>query len=243
MISALYAGSVVHVRTRPKRHRLCYRVAQMLFDLDELPSLDRSLKAFGHNRFGVFSFHDRDHGDGSGDLRGWVEKTVIEAGYRFRHGRVQVLCMPRVLGHVFNPLSVYFCHDEDGRLQAVLYEVNNTFGERHSYVLPVEANVHPVRQSCDKAFHVSPFMPMGLRYDFALSPPKQDVAVQVCASDGQGLLLDAVFTGERQALDDAHLMRSLVAYPFMTLKVVAAIHWEAFKLWLSGVPLLTKASA
>ncbi len=238
MISALYAGSVVHTRTRPKRHRLRYRVAQMLFDLDELPSLGRTLQAFSYNRSGVFSFHDRDHGDGSGDLRGWVEKKVAEAGFLFRPGRVQVLCMPRVFGHVFNPLSVYFCHDGDGRLQAVLYEVNNTFGGRHSYVLPVEGNVHPVRQSCDKAFHVSPFMPMDLRYDFALSLPKQNVVVQVCASDDQGQLLDAVFTGERQALDDAHLMRSLIAYPLMTLKVVVAIHWEALKLWLSGVPFL-----
>jgi len=242
VISALYAGTVVHVRTRPSRHRLRYRLAQTLLDLDELPHLDRTLRAFGYNRSGLFSFHDRDHGDGSGDLRGWVEKRLAEAGHGLRPGAVRVLCMPRILGHVFNPLSVYFCHDEDGRLGAVLYEVNNTFGERHSYVLAVEGDLHPVRQHCDKAFHVSPFMPMGLRYDFTLSPPGQSVGVQVCASDGEGLLLDAAFTGQRQTLDDAHLLASLAAYPLMTLKVVAAIHWEALKLWLSGVPLAPRVS-
>jgi DUF1365 family protein len=146
--------------------------------------------------------------------------------------------MPRVFGHVFNPISVYFCDDADGRLGAVIYEVNNTFGQRHSYVLPVEGNQHPVRQHCAKALHVSPFMPMDLRYDFALSPPADRVGVQVRASDAEGLLLDAAFTGKRQALDDGALMASLLAFPLMTLKVVAAIHWEALKLWLSGVPLV-----
>ena len=242
MISALYAGDVVHARTRPKRHRLRYRVAQTLLDLDELPRLDRKLKLFGYNRAGLFSFHDRDHGDGSGDLRGWAHGKLAEAGCRFAPGAIRVLCMPRVLGHVFNPISVYFCNDADGRLGAMIYEVNNTFGQRHSYVLPVEGNQHPVRQHCGKALHVSPFMPMDLRYDFALSPPADKVGVQVRASDAEGLLLDAAFTGQRQALDDANLLASLVAFPLMTLKVVAAIHWEALKLWLAGVPLVPAPS-
>lgn len=241
MISAIYAGTVVHVRTRPKRRRLRYRVAQMLLDLDELPRLDRALRSFGYNRAGLFSFHDRDHGDGSDDLRGWVERKLVDADCRFQLGAVRVLCMPRVLGHVFNPLSVYFCHDQDGRLGAVLYEVANTFGERHSYVLPVEGGGQPIRQHCDKAFYVSPFMPMGLRYDFALSLPADSVGVHVATSDEHGLLLDAWFSGERRPLRDIALLGVLAAYPLVTLKVVAAIHWEALKLWLSGVPFIAKA--
>ena len=244
MKSALYTGVVVHVRTRPVRRKLRYRVAQMLLDLDELPRLDRDLRWFGYNRRAVFSFHDRDHGDGSGRLRDWVTGKLVDAGCAFEPGAIRVLCMPRLLGHVFNPLSVYFCHDADGRLGAVLYEVNNTFGERHSYVVAVDgAGAGTVRQQCDKAFYVSPFLPMALRYDFTLSPPAEGVSVQVAASDQQGLLLDAWFTGRREALGDAQLLSALAAFPLMTLKVVAAIHWEALKIWLSGVPLVAKPAS
>ena len=243
MMSALYGGVVVHVRTRPVRRKLRYKVAQMLLDLDELPRLDRELRWFGHNRRAVFSFHDRDHGDGAGDLRGWVDDKLAAAGFRFAPGPVRVLCMPRVLGHVFNPLSVFFCHDAEGCLAAILYEVHNTFGERHSYVLAIDGEAAPVRQSCGKSFYVSPFLPMALGYDFTVTPPDEGVSVRVAASDPEGLLLDAWFTGRRQALDDAQLLRSLAAFPLMTLKVVAAIHWEALKIWLSGIPLVRKPSA
>ncbi|HEY4031139.1 MAG TPA: DUF1365 domain-containing protein [Caulobacteraceae bacterium] len=241
MISALYAGVVVHERTRPVRRRLRYRVAQMLLDLDELPRLDRDLRWFGHNRRALFSFHDRDHGDGMGRLRGWITGQLAEAGCGFAPGAIRVLCMPRVFGHVFNPLSVFFCHDQAGRLGAVLYEVHNTFGERHSYVVAVDDDTSwPVRQHCDKAFYVSPFLPMALRYDFTLRPPAEGVSVQVAASDAEGLLLDTWFTGRRQALEDAQLLKSLAAFPLMTVKVVAAIRWEALKIWLSGVPWIAK---
>lgn len=243
MISALYAGTVVHVRTRPRRRRLRYRVVQGLFDLDELPILGRELKWFGHNRANLFSFLDRDHGDGSGDLRGWVETRLAQAGLALEPAAIRVLCMPRVLGHVFNPLSVYFCHDAEDRLRAVVYEVNNTFGERHSYVLAVGEEAEPVRQSCCKTFYVSPFLPMGLRYDFTLSPPDAGVKVQVAAHDGEGLLLDAWFVGRRQALDDRNLLAALVALPLMTLKVVAAIHWQALLIWAGGIPLVKKPRA
>ena len=240
MISVLYAGTVVHVRTRPKRRRLRYSVAQALFDLDELPVLDRKLRWFGHNRANLFSFHDRDHGDGSGDLRGWVEGKLAAAGFGLKPAAIRVLCMPRILGHVFNPLSVYFCHGRDDRLEAVVYEVHNTFGERHSYVLAVDEAARPVRQTCQKAFYVSPFMPMSLRYDFTLSPPGETVKVQVAASDGEGLLLDTWFMGRRRALTDASLLAALLAFPLMTLKVVAAIHWQALLIWASGIPLVKK---
>jgi len=244
MISALYAGDVVHVRTRPKARKLRYRVAQMLLDLDELPQLGRSLRWFGYNRAAVFSFHDRDHGDGSADLRGWVLRQLAQAGCDFRPGPVRVLCMPRVLGHVFNPLSVYFCHDDRHALSAVIYEVHNTFGQRHSYVVAVDGEAGgQVRQHCEKAFYVSPFLPMALRYDFALRPPAGTVKVRVAASDGEGLLLDAWFNGHRRTLDDSELLKAVLAFPLMTLKVVLAIHWEALNIWISGIPLVARAPA
>jgi len=236
----LYAGVVTHVRLRPKRHRLRYRMVQCLFDLDALPELDKRLKLFGHNRMAVFSFHDKDHGDGSGDLRGEIGRRLVLAGLP-AGGRIQLLCLPRMFGYVFNPLSVYFCHAPDGRLAAILYEVNNTFGERHTYLIPVgNGDQTPVRQSCDKRFYVSPFMDMALRYDFTVIPPGETTCVKVSVSDGDGLLLDTVFAGERRPMTDRTLAWSLVAFPLMTLKVVAGIHWEALRLWLKGVRLTPK---
>ena len=242
MTGRLYTGAVTHARTRPRRHRLRYRMFQCLFDLDTLPSLDKALKLFGHNRAALFSFHDKDHGDGSGDLRGDIDRRLAAAGLE-PAARVQLLCLPRILGYVFNPLSVYFCQAEGGRLTAILYEVNNTFGERHSYLIPV-ANERqtPIRQSCDKAFYVSPFMEMALRYDFTVTPPGEGVGVKIAVSDSQGAVLDAVFTGRRRAMSDATLAWTLAAYPLMTLKVVAGIHWEALRLWLKGVRLTQKPS-
>ncbi|MDE2488461.1 MAG: DUF1365 domain-containing protein [Alphaproteobacteria bacterium] len=240
MSSALYTGKVAHVRLRPLRHRLRYRVAQGLFDLDELPALSRQLRLFGHNRAAPFSFHDRDHGDGTGDLRGWLAGQLAAAGLAGPWGRVRVLCMPRMFGFVFNPLSVWFCDDAQGRLAAVVYEVNNTFGDRHAYVLPAAAE-GPLRQACEKAFHVSPFLPMALTYAFRLSPPEAQVTVAISAEDAEGPVLAASFAGERRPLTDACLARVLAAFPFMTLKVVAAIHWEALKLWVRGAPVFRPA--
>ncbi len=234
MISALYAGVVTHARHRAPLHRLRYRLVQALFDLEELPELARRLTLFSHNRPGLVSFRDRDHGDGSGDLVGWVRGLLKEAGIA-ADGRIALFCMPRMLGYAFNPLSVYFCHDGEGRLRALLYQVNNTFGQRHSYLLPVEAGEgETVRQTCDKGFHVSPFLPMGLHYDFAVKPPGETTVVKIVVSDPEGLVLDAVFAGERRPLSDSQLLAALLAYPLMTLKVIVGIHWEALKMWIKG---------
>ena len=172
--AALYVGAVMHQRFAPRRHRLRYAMFQVLFDIDETPNLARRLRLFSHNAFNIVSFHDRDHGDGrESPLRGWVEETLGRAGMPIEGGRILLLCMPRILGHVFNPLSIYFCHDRDGGLTAMLYEVNNTFGERHSYLIPVSNPAErPIRQSCAKAFHVSPFMDMTMTYDFQITRPE-----------------------------------------------------------------------
>jgi len=242
MSSALYAGVVTHLRRRPRRHGLRYRVMQGLFDLDELPALGRRLRLFGHNRAAPISFHDTDHGDGSGDLRGWVEARLRDAGFRGPWGALRILCMPRMLGYVFNPLSVYFCHDRQGRLAALLYEVNNTFGGRHAYILPPNGAPGTVRHGCDKDFYVSPFMPMDLRYEFRVLPPEARVAVEICAHDGDGPMLDARFLGVRRPFTEATLLWALITYPAMTIKVMLGIHWEALRLWLKGIRLVGRTS-
>ncbi len=243
--SGLYQGRVMHQRLRPRRHRLSYRIFQMLLDLDELPALDRAHRLFGYNRPGLLSFHDRDHGAGDGSsLRAYVEGVLADAGLDLRGGPVRLLCMPRVLGQAFNPLSLYFCHRRDGMLAAILYEVRNTFGQRHSYLIPVERQSGAtVRQACEKVFYVSPFMDMNLGYAFDIRPPGEDVFIGVRSSDGEGPLLLATFRAERSELSDRAILGAFLSSPLLALKVVGSIHWEALKLWLKGVRLRRRPPA
>ena len=238
--SCLYVGEVIHQRFAPRRHRLRYRMFQMLFYLDELPSLARRLKLFSHNEFNAFSFHDADHGDGAGgSLRAYVDRILAKAELVVNGGRVALLCMPRLFGHVFNPISIYYCFGADKNLAAMIYEVNNTFGQRHTYLIPVNKTTdRAVKQSCVKGLYVSPFMDMDMNYDFKLTTPSGTIATVVNGSDFAGEpLIFAAFTGQRREFTDRALLAVLLAYPFLTIGVVLAIHWEALKLFFKGVRL------
>ncbi|MBN9315103.1 MAG: DUF1365 domain-containing protein [Devosia sp.] len=237
MRSAIYTGEVVHARMRPRSHRLHYRVFCLLLDLDELPRLD--LKLLGIERAGIFGFRARDHGDRHMPLRQWAAQLVAEAGIDWDGTRIELLCYPRLFGFVFNPLSVYFCYGQAGEVQAILYEVHNTHGERHTYVMPARPDAGGVvRHEARKSFFVSPFMPMDCLYRFRILPPGDGVGVSILENDADGLLLTASFTGQRRELSDRNLLRLLLRYPLMTLKVVAGIHYEALKLLLKGVRFL-----
>ena len=240
MTSALYAGVVAHARLRPKKHRLRYRVFSLLIDLAEAEALSGRLRLFGFNQSALFSLWEKDHGDG-GQLRHWVDTQLAAAGIADVTA-VTMLCYPRILGYVFNPLTVYFCSDASG-LRAVLYEVHNTFGERRTYVIPAPPDAGVVTQEAAKQMYVSPFTPMECGYRFRITPPGENVVVAIDETDGDGLLLTASFAGERRDLTDAALLRALFAYPLMTLKVTAAIHWEALRLFLKGVPVFRHHAA
>lgn len=242
--SAIYRGEVMHHRFRPRRHRFRYPVHSFLFDVDCLSDLDRRLRLFSLDRFNLFSFYRRDFGAGENESpRAYLTRTLQDHGIQTPIERAALLCYPRILGFTFNPLSVYYCYDSEDGLFAVLYEVSNTFGERHSYLIDVparERHNNVVRQSCDKDFYVSPFIPMAMRYHFRLQRPGNQLAVAIRETDHEGGLLHAVFTGQRRPLNDAQLARCFLRLPFMTVRIVAAIHWQALKLFLKGVKLVPK---
>jgi uncharacterized protein len=240
MTHRLYVGSVMHRRLQPKPYRLRHSAFWLVIDLDETETHRRPL-LFSRNRFNALSFHDRDHGAQTDEpLRRQVERHLRNAGIDLEGGRIELLCMPRVFGYGFNPLSIYFCYRRDGAPTALLYEVRNTFGERHSYLLPVEGSAAmPVRQSCDKAFYVSPFMDMRVRYDFRVSMTSERVDVHVNASPH----LVAALCGTRAALTDRVIVGLLVRIPLMTLKVIGAIHWHAVRMWWKGFALKPRPPA
>jgi DUF1365 family protein len=237
LASGLYTGVVRHARVKPRRHKLAYRVFMLLIDLDELPEL-RRLKTLGVGRFNLFGFDPARFGPqesegGSGrPLKARIEATLAEAAIP-AGGPIRMLAMPQVLGRAFNPLTVYFCYAANRTLSAILYEVNNTFGERHSYLIPAP-NAALIKQDCAKQFYVSPFMDMDLTYAFRVLRPEERVLVAIDTSDAEGLVLAASFSGERRPLTDGELVKAWLAYPWMTLGVFAAIHLEGLKIWLKG---------
>lgn len=236
-MNRLYPGRVNHTRLRPRRHALAYRIFMLRLDIDNLDGEARALRLFSHNRFNLLGVHDADHGDGSAaPLGGQVRARLAEAGLAHAGARIEALLMPRILGRAFNPLTVYFCHDADGALSAILYEVHNTFGERHSYMIAAgPAGADPVRQQAPKRFHVSPFMDMDLDYRFEVTPPSEAVAIRIAVFDRQGPLLMASFAGKGEPMTDASLLRAWLAHPWQTVGVLAAIHWEALKIFAKGL--------
>lgn len=236
--SSLYIGSVMHRRLRPRRHHFRYRAFWLLLNLDELEALSKRMTWFSYNRPNLFSFYDSDHGDGTNTpLRAQIDRQLAESGLDVSGGRVMLLCMPRTLGYCFNPLSVFFCYRKDGDLAAIVYQVHNTFAERHSYVIAVKGAKSAVHQNCRKRFYVSPFLDMDLRYDFRIAGPDSRVTVAISATGPDGPVLNAVMAGVRNPLTDHSLFRVFWRIPAVTLKVMAGIHWEALKLWIKRIRL------
>jgi DUF1365 family protein len=219
----------------------------LLIDLDRLDAADRQSRLFGVNRAALYSFNEADHGERDGSsLRVYAQRRAAERGIDLAGGRVLLLCYPRLLGYTFNPLSAYFCYRAGGELALIIYEVRNTFGDIHCYALPIrpgEISAAGVRQQQDKLFYVSPFIGMAMRYHFRVSPPGDNVKLRILETDREGPLLAATFSGRRHALTTAALLRSFFSLPLVTLKIVAAIHWEALRLWLKGARLAPRPTA
>jgi len=233
---SLYVGDVVHKRARPKRHALRYRVFSMLVDLDQLEVLDQKLRLFSLNRLNLVSLVTRDFGprDGS-SIAAFIRRKALAAGTG-DIARIRMLAYPRLFGFAFNPITVYFCDNAAGETIFLAYEVSNTFGEHHFYQAAVAADGAEIHHEANKAFFVSPFNTLEGKYRFAIRPPEGKVFLGITLSTGEGGLLTAYFEGERRPLTDVMLLKLLLAYPFMTAKVVVGIYWEALLLWFKGVP-------
>lgn len=245
--AALYFGDVMHARLKPMGHRFNYRVFSLLIDLDRLDAADGMSRLFGVNRAALYSFYERDHGNRDRkSLRDYVAGRAAEHSIDLSGGQVLLLCYPRLLGYTFNPLSVYFCSRADGTLAMLIYEVRNTFGEIHSYALPVkpgELTDAGVRQEQNKLFYVSPFIEMKMRYYFRVAQPGEGVKLRILETDADGPLLSATFNGRRAPLSSRSLLRAFASLPLVTFKIMAAIHWEALRLWIKGAKLVARPIA
>jgi DUF1365 family protein len=233
----VYFTEVMHRRFGKAAYRFSYRVFSLLLDIDRLEETARGSRLLRIDRWGLLSFHRADHGprDGS-DLRRWAEQTLAAGGLEFAGGRIMLLCFPRILGYTFNPLSVWYCYHADGGLRAIIAEVHNTFGESHCYLVhdggqPMRL---PARSQARKQFHVSPLIGMDCEYRFRFTAPGERIGVVIRQTEHARPLLVASQTGHGVPLDDRALLRALGRTPLMTFKVVAAIHWQALRIWLRG---------
>ena len=233
MNSCIYNGLVTHTRFKPVKHFLKYRTFSILVDLDEIEELDKNNLIFSYNKFNIFSFYNKDHGDRNGkSLKRWVFNKIKKLKIKPNINKIKLLCYPRIFGYVFNPLSIFYCY-KNHTLRAIFYEVKNTFNEQHTYVFKIN-NSQRVKQSCKKKFYVSPFMDMNTFYDFKLNKPNKKLFVSIKQTDKKGLILTAVQTGERKEFNLKQLLTNFLKYPLMTVKIIVAIHFEAFLLWKKG---------
>ncbi|AHE97577.1 DUF1365 domain-containing protein [Thioalkalivibrio paradoxus] len=233
----IYHCQVMHQRLFPVAYRFRYRLFTMLFDIDRLEALAQDHRWFSKDRFNLFSLYTRDHGrrDGS-PWRPWIEAVLARHAIRLEGGRIRLLAMPRILGHAFNPLSIWYCEHRDGTARAALLEVRNTFGEHHHYLLHNDGAplTWPVRGEKPKRFHVSPFIGMQARYAFRLQVPAESLGIAIREYEHQDLLLVASQSGRRQEFTDRALLRILFTMPWATARILLLIHWQALKIWLRG---------
>ncbi|MGM0677730.1 DUF1365 domain-containing protein [Ectothiorhodospira marina] len=242
----LYRTRVMHRRLFPVDYRFIYRVFSLVVDVDQMDALDRRLRIFSVNRFNLLSLDDRDHGARDGTpLRPWADAELARKGVDLEGGRIFLLAFPRVLGYVFNPLSLWYCLHRDGSPRAIICEVSNTLGDCHHYVLHNDGQplAWPVRANQDKLFYVSPFIEMDARYQFRLSEPGQGLSVLIHEYQQSQLMLAASQTGQARPLTDRELLKAVAAMPLMTFKVILGIHWQALKIWWRGGRYYSKPSS
>lgn len=243
MSSCLYTGYVTHERRTPVPHRFRYAVASFCLDLDELAAIEARVRGFGVDRPNLVSFRTADHLDGgTAPLEERLAAFLQPHGIALDGGRVTLLTQCRVFGYVFNPVSFYFCHRRTGALQCIVAEVNNTFGERHLYVLgddcrrPGDDPAGVRRYATRKVMHVSPFVSMDAAYEFRFAPLGERLSIGIRETEAGAPVLSAQWSGSRRPLTTRNLAAFLLRFPLHTLKIIGTIHWEALRLYWKGVP-------
>ena len=239
--SAIYNGQVIHKRFKPKVHYFRYNVFSLLIDLSELDTIDKEISFFSLNKFNLISFFEKDHGDRDGSsLINWVNKNLEKNNIPTQDIKIKILCYPRILGFVFNPLSVFYVYNSQNKLISILYEVKNTFGEQHTYIFKITKDENLVQNKCAKKFHVSPFIEMDCNYFFRLLKPGDKISVIIDQYDKEDKILFASQDGIRTDFNSKELIKSYLKHPLMTFKIIIAIHYEAFKLWIKGIKFIKK---
>jgi DUF1365 family protein len=235
--SGLYAGTVRHRRFRPAEHAFTYPVFFAWLDVDRIPELMARSWLTGYNRLRPASFHEADHlGDPSRSLRERLAADAAAAGHTLPSGPIYLLSHMRYFGYTFNPVSFFYCFEPDGRMPLVMAEVNNTFGETCNYWIPGDGG--RIRATAEKKFHVSPFIEPDCRYDWEIGVPGRSLTVQLDVAHSGQPLLDCTLVLEHRPWSAGALVRALLRYPWMTVRVITAIHWQAVRLWLKGVPVV-----
>jgi uncharacterized protein len=233
-------GQVRHTRLRPARNAFAYPTYFLMLPMRSLAT--NGAGELARNRFAPISFYDKDHGDGSGNALQWLDDLLEKEGITDIAGEVWLHCYPRVLGFTFKPVSFWYCHAQNGSLRAVVVEVNNTFGERHIYVLDHAQFGKEILTN--KVFHVSPFCAVqgAYRFRFMTRPQVDRTVARIDYEDVQGILLQTSVSGDLQPLNAQAVRKAIFSYGVMTLGVIARIHWQAAKLLYKRVPFFSKPS-
>ena len=239
--SFIYNGQVIHKRFKPKEHFFRYKVFSLFLDLSEIKFIEKKISFFSYNKFNLISFFDKDHGSRNGSsLSEWVKNNLKRSGLNTKDIKIKLLCYPRILGYVFNPLSIFFVYNSKSSLIAILYEVKNTFGEQHTYLFRTNSSGKKIQNNCEKKFYVSPFMDLSSKYYFKILVSKSKLSVVIDQRDNEGKLLYASQDGIRSELSSRNLILSYMKHPLMTFKIISAIHFEALRLWVKGIKLIKK---
>ena len=233
-------GQVRHKRVKPVEHAFVYPTYFLMLPMRSLATglTNGASTSLKHNHWSALSFYDKDHGDGRADSLAWLDALLQSEGITDATGEVWLHCYPRVFGYTFKPVSFWYCHNTDNTLRAIVVEVNNTFGERHCYLL--DKPVFGAEQKATKVFHVSPFNHVEGGYRFRFMTMDHNTLARVDYDDATGPLLETSVSGELEVLTPQSIRKALWRYPMMTFGVIARIHWQAFKLWRKRVTYVTK---